>query len=557
MGVLGREALRVWNLIEDWSDKDLYEGKNIKELFTYDDASLWWFMGYWLVNKVRYVPYNVGDLYVAAKKGTVKRFEKQVKWRVFRAKTHSKLMDMRLFIRKILTSKQSKRHPKAKGDRKRVLVLAKSTGMRPMKDQKTGKTRMGNVYLDPIIQQLKERNFEIVQVERAFGINKNWRQLKGAKGWIALESYEPKGVGDLISKETKRIKELWSKVRPSTKGSLIFNGQDLSDYLAYSLDVLFETRVPQIIRLVETMKNMLEIENPDAVLFVSDTRDTERAIVVAAKQKGIPTFGLAHGVFSEEAWFYIHKKGEISPDLSTDAPYSPTPDFLMVYGPLDKRDLVRWNYPAKAIAVTGQPRYDILANAGEFYDRERTCRKIGIDPKKKFVLFATGTHALPKEEAMISLEESYKAAKELSSKIEMVAKLHPNEGIMTPYEQTAEKIGFSPKIVQKYDMLELTYACDLMIQNHSTAAIEAMMLDKPVISMNYVEEDLLGSVKEGASLQVTKPGELAEKIEAALFDKKTREKLKRGSEKFIYERAFKIDGKASDRIGDLIESKIG
>ncbi|MBN2517365.1 MAG: UDP-N-acetylglucosamine 2-epimerase [Candidatus Altiarchaeota archaeon] len=554
MGLVGSETAKVWELVDGWSDRKLYQGKNIKELFTYDDASLWWFMGYWFVNKVRYLPYNIGDLYLAVKRGKdLKRFDDEAKWRVFRTKMHSRLMDARLFARRVLTRNRRRGPQKPSKDGKRVLVLAKSTSMRPMKDKKTGKTKIGNVYLDTVMQRLEERGFELVKVERTFGINKDWKRLTGARGWTALESYQPDGIDNLASDGTKGVNELWGKVRPKVQGTFIFGGHDLSKYISSSLDVLFETRVPQIITLIETMKNMLDIENPDAVLFISDTRDTERAIIVAAKQKGVPTFGLIHGAFSDELWFYKHKKGEIAQDLSYKAPFSPTPDYLLVYGPADKEWLRRNNYPPKAIAVTGQPMYDVLANADKLYDRKRTCEKLGIDSKKKIILLATGTHALPKEESVLTLRESYKAAKELSSEVELVLKLHPNEGLMDLYEKTSEETGVHPKILKKHDFFELLYACDVLMQNHSNAAIEAMILGKPVISLNFVEEDILGAVKEGASLQVTKPGQLTAAIKKTLFDEKTRQGLKAGAERFLYKRLFKTDGKASDRICDFIE----
>jgi CDP-glycerol glycerophosphotransferase (TagB/SpsB family) len=90
----------------------------------------------------------------------------------------------------------------------------------------------------------------------------------------------------------------------------------------------------------------------------------------------------------------------------------------------------------------------------------------------------------------------------------------------------------------------------------STVGLEAMLLDKPVITFDpigtmnpYAETD--------AVIGVRKENDLVAAIKGALYDPEVRRKLSEARRKFVYEYAYLQDGKASQRVANLIEKMIG
>jgi hypothetical protein len=55
---------------------------------------------------------------------------------------------------------------------------------------------------------------------------------------------------------------------------------------------------------------------------------------------------------------------------------------------------------------------------------------------------------------------------------------------------------------------------------------------------------------------VYKASDLIPAITAALYDEKTRERIKTEGERFVYDHAYKQDGKATERVASLIEKMI-
>lgn len=92
-----------------------------------------------------------------------------------------------------------------------------------------------------------------------------------------------------------------------------------------------------------------------------------------------------------------------------------------------------------------------------------------------------------------------------------------------------------------------------MMTLYSTTALEAMILDKPVITINLMNiPDRVPYEKSGAALGVKRAGDIAPSIKKAMYDEETRKNLETARKKFVYEQAYLVDGNASRRVADLI-----
>ena len=96
---------------------------------------------------------------------------------------------------------------------------------------------------------------------------------------------------------------------------------------------------------------------------------------------------------------------------------------------------------------------------------------------------------------------------------------------------------------------------DILITVSSTVAIEAALLDKPIICINATDEDS-AYTSSGIAIEVRKLEELIPAIKNALYNEEVRGKLADARKKFVYEYAYIQDGEASKRVADLITQMI-
>ncbi len=98
---------------------------------------------------------------------------------------------------------------------------------------------------------------------------------------------------------------------------------------------------------------------PLLILLQNEYGWRERSLLVAAKENGIPTLAIQHGIIIPTHKGYMYTKEEISPNPSQYSLHCPIPDFTAVFGEsyLDLLTKVS-SYPSNRVIVTGPPRYD-------------------------------------------------------------------------------------------------------------------------------------------------------------------------------------------------------
>ena len=142
----------------------------------------------------------------------------------------------------------------------------------------------------------------------------------------------------------------------------------------------------------------------------------------------------------------------------------------------------------------------------------------------------------------------YNAVKSLKN-VQLVIKLHPGEDQKAPLYRKDK--SFKPIMDrEEINTFELLKACELTITRHSTTAMEAVVLNKPVIILNLSgEPDPVEYVKEGVALGVYDEKDLEATIKKLLKDKS---ELTKKREKYIEKYLYKVDGKATERVVNVI-----
>jgi len=290
---------------------------------------------------------------------------------------------------------------------------------------------------------------------------------------------------------------------------------------------------------------------PDLILVTSEYGFFERALVVAGKLNNIPVLAIQHGSIGPLHQGYMYSKNSISASESIESPYCPIPDKTAVYGPFHYNFLTKISaYPASAVAVTGQPRYDRLPMANRIFSREEFCAKLGLDPHRKIVLVAT--QPVPMRKAFI--ESVLKGLKPFPD-VQTIVRPHPKENSEL-YEKLIEEEKMRVVLLpREAETLEALYACDLLVAMSSTVITEATILRKPAVTVRSIGEDPAPFYDE-VTLRIDLGENLVPIFRKALYDEKTREKLKKAERKFAFNHTYKQDGKATERVVDLIEQLI-
>jgi UDP-N-acetylglucosamine 2-epimerase len=137
--------------------------------------------------------------------------------------------------------------------------------------------------------------------------------------------------------------------------------------------------------------------------------------------------------------------------------------------------------------------------------------------------------------------------------IRMVVRPHPRENPNTYLDFIRSLNSDRVVLDTTTSLLDLLSAADVCVTGFSNVAVEAMIMNKPVVCMNVTKRpDILGYVTEKAALGVVNLDEAATTLRLALYDEKTKASLARGRAGFLRKRFYRADGKASDRIASLI-----
>ena len=227
------------------------------------------------------------------------------------------------------------------------------------------------------------------------------------------------------------------------------------------------------------------------------------------------------------------------------------PDYFLASGTIFRDIKERWHI-AEKVVVTGLPRYDILSHAHEVYSKQEFLERYGLNPRHKIVHWSTQCHVFSQEENASNFRAIFGAMKNLEN-VSLVIKQHPAESekfteeIMRQIEDYGINAIMTPKNSDTYEQL---FVCDLMITRHSTTAMEAVALGKPVIILNLSgKPDPVEYVEDGVALGVYKDEDLCITMKKLLRDDS---ELSAKREQYIEKYLYKIDGKATQRVMDII-----
>lgn len=277
------------------------------------------------------------------------------------------------------------------------------------------------------------------------------------------------------------------------------------------------------------------ISKPDIIIVVTDTPLIERSIIYAGKILKIPSLRLQIGLIGHK-----HDQCELLVDK------------MAISGEATKKILTdKCKIDPEKLVITGCPVYDRLVYAHKFFNKRQIIMNLKLKKEKKIIVYTTENLTEKENKKLANI-----VCKSLENfcDIQLIIKVHPGETDLEIYKNIAKKVGIDFIVIRDTNIYEILYVSDLLITYFSATGLEAMILKKPVITLNPFEgTDPVGYEASGATIIVRNVKELQDTISIALYKHQTIIKLIENMKKYVNRQSYKQDGMATKRVVDLIE----
>jgi len=335
------------------------------------------------------------------------------------------------------------------------------------------------------------------------------------------------------------------------------------DFLS-SIHQPFVQQLVQILTLelsaLETFRRLEGRHRPRLVVLGCDNSPSQRALVLAAAQSGIPTLQLAHGMLGP-TW------GRVAGEMHTL--YS---RYLAAYGRRSRDFLVSQGNPPERIFLTGAPLWDHLYLPESRLNPAEAKTRLGLDPARPVVLFTTsyadGSSAffpaiLRRHRAIH--DEVLEAVARLGGEVQLLVRPHPQEvgrvglsGEQTAaldrlyLEYAAQRYGAQVHLLRSHKLEALAAAEVVLVTGQSSVIPEAMIVDKPVISLALFPEEPRTYSREDGVWVLEGDEELPRVLTDLLQDEGLRETLRQRRQQALPDINYGHDGRAAGRVVSLI-----
>jgi hypothetical protein len=376
----------------------------------------------------------------------------------------------------------------------------------------------------------------------------DWLRLHPEAGpYVHVNRFTSRRVAAEVLEVTRQVRRLWRSLdgSPALHEAFSHRGVPFFDLARGDLAATLLLQLPWAVRCYEEMAETLEAVAPSLVVLYAESSGWGRAAVAACRARGVRSLALQHGILYPRYYSYLHGPDEAD---------CPRPDVTAVFGEAARRFLVeRGGYADDALVVTGSPKFDELVALKRGLDRDALRRGLGVAPEEKLLLVASRFHGIRDTHPAIgsAFRSLLRAAAALPS-VRVVVKPHPAEPA-EPYERVVRQVGAAGVrvLAPKASLSELFVAADALVTVESLSAVEALVMDRPVLVLN-MPTNLSEVVEQGMALGVGAGCDPGEALRLILSDAETLEALRRARERYIENVAHGADGKATDRLVALV-----
>lgn len=336
------------------------------------------------------------------------------------------------------------------------------------------------------IQNDLSSNYKTIVYDRAWVLNKNifvkiYSLYKDPDHEYVGQYYGPKEffntfkINDSIKKMYRA--NLFSEL--STK--LVYKEINLFPYLKSRLSFVFNNFSLFIADILSTTESIMA-KNDSGTFYVEHEENYYGKSLIYNKNKQVIKALQTELVYPNGCLHrYVHDDRVL--DKETDL-WRPLPDIKFVSGKYPHNVLVRYgNYPKSILEINGMAKYSDLQEKS--FNIKRLMGKYGFSKDYKNILYASGGVKEDEEK----LRELIKFVRN-NDDVKLYIKAHPSCDVKLLRKICSGNNNLNVIILFEGSIPELISICDLMISVHSTVIMDAFILNKPVMLINELEENM-------------------------------------------------------------------
>jgi len=394
-----------------------------------------------------------------------------------------------------------------------------------------------------ILEKLSQSEYDLLLCNTRRPIIWNKESLNIAKN-LNFKKITLKNKSGVIHPGSNKImKEFKQIIEKDDFMENIFSINDITFWKIFEDDFMSycSRRFSEILFLIDSFNELLSKENIKLLFTLDDYQQIERTVISICNRKNIPSLFLSSTIIQ------IFSDGKRNWEL----PYFNKifANKLAIPGEMSKQICLDHNIDIEKIVITGNPKYDEIFKQKAPDESEIILVALSGFPTSIWSSFLSSSF-------LIHYEKIIRAVFTSLSKYgkNVIIKVHPTGDSVIDVNRLASELIPEARIYKTVNTYELILKAKVVISPHSTIISESLILEKPVLLLNYLKNDSgIPYTKFKAVLSVESPNEVENKIEQILHDNTIKNELSIGSKKFL-NHAFQFQGKSSEQFIKLINN---
>ncbi|MBI2573111.1 UDP-N-acetylglucosamine 2-epimerase [Candidatus Woesearchaeota archaeon] len=540
------------HILRTWTAKKI-DNIVIDDLLNIENVPLWWF--YERLVEINFLPFenNMKQMLhlinSQEQDSTFKKIQKKTKRLLFQryliyheqknARLYSKYHKIKFEINHETQSTQR--------ETKDIVFLSYLTQVRQEKNM----SNISFFRLDNLLNAFEKNSDKTTEV--IVIANPNAKENTLLTKVATLYPYLTTQIREQAAIAAKQKHQQWKQISPKIKQDLLtIHYIKLYPYIENYLQFLFSYEFMYLTHLYYYgFKEYLQQHQTKAVVLTAISSLYEKCLLAAASSLRIHSYMVQHGIATGFA------NNDIAPLFSIT---------FCVMGPKYKQDLLNQNIPENTIKVTGPLIFDEIIpylNNGSNesnYELSNKSKDQNLSQQNQSLLFMTSPVV---EDNFLSKEEYFKRIKIILEKLiplsnlPITIKLHPREQYAYEYQRVAQELGMHNVTISTESTrerhFELIRNCSAFLNFGSTTALEAMMLGKPIVTIDPFDEGknpFNTFIRESdATSKVRYDADITACVQETLDFPST---LKKQRERFVHEHCSTMNGNAPQRIVNVI-----
>jgi len=221
--------------------------------------------------------------------------------------------------------------------------------------------------------------------------------------------------------------------------------------------------------------------------------------------------------------------------------------------------MVKQGVPRNRLKVVGSPQLDALVRAADRPvpegELQRIRDKVGAPPDRPILLYAHQHVGYSRSSTKELIRRMLAGLRRCNGTL--LVKFHPSSGESVPeWQAWARAEGFAPEevVFALAGLLspEAVRVCHACVTAYSTVALEAMIIHKPVILMQYlpIPHVIQWGETYGAAYDVFSHEELQQAVFEVMSDPDVRRRLLRNADECLRQEFGGLDGKSTEHMAD-------